>query len=211
MGHQVSRLPLRDRLRVREPREAQSAPSPLWNFYFLALPCTRWSSRWSALGPSRQASQASRAFGGGGAPRIWRHLSIQRSKEKTRQLWAPSLASSVTDRLRVREPREAQSAPRRSGIFIFWPFRAPDGRHAGAPSAHPARPARRRAQHRGAPRPQDLPVPLPPIQLPRLRPGRSRPTEAPRGQRGYSSTKSPEPPSSTREFRPSLMRRTVSA
>src|SRR3954464_11731703 len=61
-------------------------------------------------------------------------------------------------RLRTSPGRDRHAAP-----FPAQPaFRAPDGPHAGAPRPHPP-PARRRAQHRGAPRPRRLACsPLPP-------------------------------------------------
>src|SRR3954452_23591379 len=54
-------------------------------------------------------------------------------------------------RVHGRPPAETDAAP-----FPAQPaFRAPDGPHAGAPRPHPP-PARRRPQHRGAPRPPRL-------------------------------------------------------
>src|SRR5215213_5077514 len=51
-------------------------------------------------------------------------------------------------RVHGRPPAETDMQPQPA-------FRAPDGPHAGAPRPHPP-PARRRAQHRGAPRPPRL-------------------------------------------------------
>src|SRR4051795_13028034 len=53
-------------------------------------------------------------------------------------------------------PRPSPGRDRHAAPFPAQPaFRAPDGPHAGAPRPHPP-PARRRAQHRGAPRPPRL-------------------------------------------------------
>src|SRR3954452_12223997 len=53
-------------------------------------------------------------------------------------------------------PRPSPGRDRHAAPFPAQPaFRAPDGPHAGAPRPHPA-PARRRPQHRGAPRPPRL-------------------------------------------------------
>src|SRR4051812_15524041 len=53
-------------------------------------------------------------------------------------------------------PRPSPGRDRHAAPFPAHPaFRAPDGPHAGAPRPYPP-PARRRAQHRGAPRPPRL-------------------------------------------------------
>src|SRR4051812_24472606 len=59
-------------------------------------------------------------------------------------------------------PRPSPGRDRHAAPFPAQPaFRAPHGPHAGAPRPHPPS-ARRRAQHRGAPRPRRLARPPPP-------------------------------------------------